>query len=135
MADTSSTTNDNFGGEGELTAWERRLIGAIGVVAAARKGALAARVASIIIAAGALVGVAILSFWTEKYPEYSYGGPTVSWEFEWTMHNLGQFFQGVAAPLAFAAIVFAVSCMIEVAAARLDIEIVLADDETDTDSE
>ena len=128
--------DDDTGNDVELTSWDRRVVAAIGVVGAARNGAMVARVVSIVAAAAALIGSAIAAFW---YQESTYnpmtGLDSSEWKFRWTLHGFGLFLQYLAAPLAFAAIVFALSYTVEVAAARLDIDIVLADDDDDAESE
>ena len=122
--------DDSTASDPELTAWDRRMITAIGVVGAARKGATVARVVAIVVALGAVVGAAIFSFWSESFvASNDFGEVAAGWKFEFTLQGFGQFLFMTAAPLAFAGIVFVLSYAIDVAAARLDVDIVLADED------
>ena len=111
----------------QFTQWDRRMIAAMNVAHAARRGVVVLRVAAVVIAAFAVVGTAIVLF-----SDFSDDGGAV---FDTTIdrRTVGQFLASIANPLAFAGIVLALSYLLQVAAARLDIDIVLADEDEAAD--
>lgn len=110
----------------KFTPWERRLISAIEVADAAKVGVVILRVVAALCAAAAIVGLALLLFF-QNADDSPFGSSSLGGRQQW-----GQFLQSVATPLAFAGIVFGLSYVVQIAAARLDVDIVMADaDETD----
>ena len=106
-----------------FTQWDRRMIAAINVAHAARRGVLVLRVAAIVIAVAAVIGTALVLFSDVSDASGAMFETTID------RRTVGQFFASVANPLAFAGIVLALSYLLQVAAARLDIDIVLADED------
>lgn len=105
------------------------MIAAIEVANGARRGVLILRIAAVVIAVAAVVGTAL-----EAFSDIPSGGAMIRRELD--RFTVGQFLAGIANPLAFAGIVFALSYVVQIAAARLDIDIVLADeDETSSTTE
>ena len=111
----------------QFTPWDRRMIAAIEVANGARRGVLILRVSAVLIAVAAVVGNALATF-----SEIEQNG--IVFEQDVDPSTVGRFLAGIANPLAFAGIVFALSYVVQIAAARLDIDIVLAD-EDETSSE
>ncbi|MEN9647182.1 MAG: hypothetical protein RL238_3851 [Actinomycetota bacterium] len=118
-------TNPELDGSDDVrfTQWDRRMIAAINVAHAARQGVMVLRVAAVVIALAAVIGTALVLF-----SDVSDAGGAM---FETTIdrQTVGQFLASIASPLAFAGIVLALSYVLQVAAARLDIDIVLADED------
>lgn len=106
-----------------FTPWEQRLVAAIQVAQGARVGVVILRVVAALAAGFALLGVALLVF-VQDDSGAIFGDGGLTGRQQW-----GQFLQSVAAPLAFAGIVFGLSYVVEIAAARLDVDIVMADDD------
>ncbi len=110
-----------------FTPWDRRVVAAINVVAAARRGSVILRVIAAVVAIVGVVGAALTYFWNDAL-----NGVVSPGTFDG--QRWGLFLLASANPLAVAGIVLALSFVVDVAAARLDIDIVLADeDETDSD--
>jgi hypothetical protein len=105
-----------------FTPWDRRVIAAIDVADGARRGVLFLRVAAAVIACAAVVGSALFIF-----SDTTSQGVTYAATFD--RQAVGRFLAGVANPLAFAGIVFALSYLVQISAARLDVDIVLADED------
>ncbi len=111
----------------QFTPWDRRMIAAIEVANGARRGVLILRVSAVLIAVAAVVGNALATFSDVQQNDAIF-------EQDVDPFTVGRFLTGIANPLAFAGIVFALSYLVQIAAARLDIDIVLAD-EDETSSE
>ncbi|MFZ4718578.1 MAG: hypothetical protein ACOYMR_04090 [Ilumatobacteraceae bacterium] len=130
MSDDSDIIQIEADGPGEkpakFTPWERRLVSAIEVADAARVGVVILRVVAAVSAAAAILGLVLLIFF-QNAADSPLGSGGLGGRQQW-----GQFLQSVATPLAFAGIVFGLSYVVQIAAARLDVDIVMADaDETE----
>jgi hypothetical protein len=109
------------------TGWDRRVVAAFEVVYAARRGVLILRIAAALIAVIAVVGSALFHFSDNSvYVSFNDAGIT--------RQVVGQFMQDIAVPLASAAVVLALAYLVEIAAARLDVDIVVADEDQVLDS-
>jgi len=89
---------------GVLTAWDRRVVRAIQVSESARAGVIVLRIAA------AIGDEVIQSSLTGRI-------------------RIGQLLTTIASPIAFAAVVFGLSFVLSVYASRLDLDIVLADEQ------
>jgi hypothetical protein len=111
----------------QFTQWDRRMIAAMNVAYAARRGVVVLRVAAVVVALATVIGTALAVF-----SDVTDAGNIV---FETSIDRVtvGRFLANIASPLAFAGIVLALSYLLQVAAARLDIDIVLADEDEAAD--
>ncbi len=111
----------------QFTQWDRRMIAAMNVAHAARRGVVVLRVAAVVVALATVIGTALAVF-----SDVTDAGNIV---FETSIDRVtvGRFLANIASPLAFAGIVLALSYLLQVAAARLDIDIVLADEDEAAD--
>ncbi len=112
--------------ESALTLWDRRMVSAISTANAARKGVVVLRVIAAVVALAALVGNAltVLEFdnaFSDASGWQQGGFPD---RYQW-----GQLLGSVAGPWAFAGLIVAASYLLSVYAARLDMDIILADNE------
>ena len=124
MPDEQSEDVDDI----KFTPWDRRVIAAIDVAHSARLGVLILRVLAAVVAIAAIVGTGLYTF---SDPESSGQVPSTPID----RQTIGYFLAGISNPLAFAGVVFALSYLVQIAASRLDIDIVLSDeDETDPDA-
>jgi hypothetical protein len=121
-------------GEVEVTAarpamlpWERRVVRSIITANSARVGVVVLRVLAVVIAAAAVVGELLYVTAIDDRGGSSLSpidDPGAPAKLKWAI-----FLQGIASPLAFAGLVLAASFLVAVYAARLDLDIVQADDE------
>jgi hypothetical protein len=105
-----------------VTEWDKRVVGALGAVYAARRGVLVLRIIAAVAALAAIIGSALYTF-----SDANYGGFVQ--EVTIDRRLVGQFLVTAANPLAFAAVVLALSYLIEISAARLDVDVVVADED------
>lgn len=105
------------GGAEVLTMWDRRMVAAIATATSARKGVLVLRIVAAVVATAAVVGDWMIVM-DDNWSDFASGRS------QW-----GQFLSSVSVPVAFAGMVLAASYLLSVYAARLDMDIVLADDE------
>lgn len=111
----------------KFSPWDRRVISAISVAESARFGVLVLRVSAAVVAGFAIIGAALALFSDIESQGVSFDQPV-------DRQTVGRFLAEIANPLAFAGIVLALSYLIQIAAARLDIDVVLSDeDESDRD--
>lgn len=115
-----SFDDDVEDGDVVLTSWDRRVVAAMDVASGARTGVLALRVVALVVALFAVVGNAFSYFADQQSQGRTYS-VTV------TRQLFGTFLASIANPLAFAGVVFALSYIVQISAARLDLEIVLND--------
>jgi hypothetical protein len=107
--------------------WERRVVRSMVTASSARVGVIMLRVLAVVIAAASVVGE-LLYVWSFDNASSSslspVDDPGTPARLKWAV-----FLQGIASPLALAALVLAASFLVAVYAARLDLDIVQADDE------
>ena len=124
MPDEQSEELDDI----KFTPWDRRVIAAIDVAEGARRGVLILRVLAAVVAVFAIVGGALSSF-------SDLNSDDITVERSIDRLTVGYFLAGIANPLAFAGVVLALSYLVKISASRLDLDIVLSDeDESDPDA-
>ena len=105
------------------TAWDRRVVRAMSVADSARNWAASVRVIGLLVIVGSLLGNYLLIY-RNDFEEFDDAGLSGSLK-------LGQFLQQATFPVALGGVVLALSILVNVYASRLDLDIVLADnDET-----
>lgn len=112
---------DEIGPE-KVTAWDKRVIRSLEIANTAHVGVRVLRWIAALSAAASVVGT-----WL-----YVYGQDDVGTDEIFDLPDrllLGQFLSNVATPLAFSGLVLGLSFLLAVHAARLDLDIVLADNE------
>jgi len=116
------------GDEAALTMWDRRMVAAIQTANAARKGVKLLRVFAAVV-----VAIAAAAFWLAVFyePEQSGNGAFGIVSDTRTPDRIqwAQFLSAMVTPVFYAALVVAASYLLAVYAARLDMDIILADDE------
>ena len=110
------------------TPWDRRVVGAMNVADSAKTGVVVLRVTAALVVAASLIGNYLYIFGRDLNDGASLDGSSLRF-------NVGQFLGSVATPLAFAGIVFGMSFLLAVYAARLDLDIVLADEQETSESD
>ena len=108
---------------GVLTAWDRRVVRAIQVSESARAGVIVLRIAAAIVVLSSVVGT-----WLVLYGADDTGDEVIQSSLTGRI-KIGQLLTTIASPLAFAAVVFGLSFVLSVYASRLDLDIVLADEQ------
>ena len=117
-----SETADGSVESTDLTPWDRRVVRAIATSESALKGVIVLRVAAAIVVLASVAGNYLTLFGRD------YGVDSDSFKpISRDRLTLGLFLGNIAVPLAFAAAVFGMSFILSVYAARLDLDIVLAD--------
>lgn len=101
----------------DLTPWDRRVIRAIDISNVARKGAQLLRIAAGVIAIATLVGA-----WLTTFSDGSFGDSD-------TRYKIGAFIGSVVGSLTLAGLLVAASLLVDLYASRLDLDIVLADED------
>jgi len=96
------------------------------VADSARTGVIVLRVIAAVVVAATVIGNFLITFGRNDDGSSLFEDST-------DRFTVGQFLGGVATPLAIAGIVFGMSFMLAVAAARLDLDIVLADEQETAD--
>lgn len=109
------------------TTWDRRVVSAYEVVYAARRGVVVLRVIAVVVALLTILGSALYYF-----SDSDDGGFLV--ENSVDRQTIGQFLLSIVVPLSFAAMVLSLSYLVQISAARLDVDIVVADDDQTADS-
>lgn len=116
--------NDVDAGDNELSPSDRRMLRAMATADSAHKGVVVLRVIAAVVTMSAIVGYAL------SVLEYNRG------EFVGGMNlrvpnrqQFALFLASVSTPLAFAGLIFAASYLVSVYASRLDMDIVLADED------
>ena len=109
--------------EVKFTPWDRRVISAMNVAEGARVGVLILRIGAAVTALFTIVGGALSYFSDFTSDEGPYPARVID------RQTVGSYLANLASPLAFAGIVLALSYLIQISAARLDIDIVLSDAE------
>lgn len=114
--------DSEVGSDVVLTPWDRRVVAAMDVASGARTGVLVLRVTAVAVALFAVIGNAFSYFADQR-------AQGVTYTITITRQLFGSFLASIANPLAFAGVVFALSYVVQISAARLDIEIVLNDED------
>lgn len=116
------------GDEEVLTLWDKRMVAAVKTAASARKGVKLLRVAS-----GLVVALMAVGNWLVLYTTTS---PSSDGVFEVATRRtgtdrikLGQWLGSMSSAVAYAGVLLALSFLLAVYAARLDMDIILADEE------
>ena len=97
------------------------------VADSARTGVIVLRVIAAVVVAATVIGNFLITFGRNDDGSSLFDDSTTD------RFTVGQFLGSVATPLAIAGIVFGMSFMLAVAAARLDLDIVLADEQETAD--
>lgn len=110
--------------EDNLSPFDRRMVRALATADSARKGVVMLRVVAAVVAASAIVGVGLRVMepsepWMPEGDGYRFPD----------LQQFASFLAAVATPLAFAGMVLAASYLLSVYAARLDMDMVLADED------
>ncbi|HEY7627103.1 MAG TPA: hypothetical protein VH761_08540 [Ilumatobacteraceae bacterium] len=106
------------------TPWDQRVVRAMSVADSARSWANVLRVIGLLVIAGSLVGNYLLIY-NDDFADFGDGGLS-------GRVKLGQLLQQSVFPVAFGGVVLALSFFVMVHASRLDLDIVIADNDETT---
>jgi len=106
---------------------DRMMMRAIATADSARTGVIALRVIAAVVATAAVIGYAlnVMEYTVNDGEDGFFGGVSVP-----DRKQLAVFLAGVSTPLAFAGLLVAASYLLSVYSSRLEMDIVLADEET-----
>ena len=106
--------------DGGLTLWDTRMVAAIGTLQAARRGVIVLRIVAALVVLASTLGNSLIVF-RDRYSDFATAKD------KWA-----ELLSSLAVPCSFAGMVLAASYLLAVYAARLDMDIILADDDEES---